>query len=104
MQSDASAPWLEGVQAVVSTKDGKPILWQCFLNHVHDTTSWADFMPSEILQLEAAFSEGKRITELTLNDDEWKIDFLGMEQTNSKTGTIRPIRRMVVLKQGVLKD
>ena len=104
MQSDASAPWLEGVQAVVSTKDGKPILWQCFIARHHDTTTWADFMDHETLKLEAAFSEGRRATELTLNDDVWTIDLVGMQQTNTTSGTVRPLRRIVVLKSGVLKD
>ena len=103
MKLGADAPWLEGVEATVTTKDGKAILWQCFIAHMHDTVSWADFMGDEILSLEAAFSAGKRTTELTLNDDVWTIDFLAMEQTNSKTGTIRPIRRIVVLKSGVVK-
>ena len=41
---------------------------------------------------------------LTLNEDTWSIDLSLMQQTNIKSGTIRPIRRIVIVKQAVLKD
>ncbi len=99
------AEWVDGgVEAVVCTKGGHQIIWQCFISHLHDTHSWADFMPYEMLRLEAALSDNERTVDLTLNDDAWSIDLLGMQQTNRKTGKVRPIRRIVVLKSGVLKD
>ena len=104
MKLGADAPWLEGVETVVCTKGGKQIIWQCFIGHLHETTSWADFMPYETLKLEAALSANQRTVDLTLNDDAWSIDLLGMQQTNTKSGTMRPIRRIVILKSGVLKD
>ena len=89
---------------MVCTTGGHQIIWQCFISHLHNTTSWAAFLPHEILRLEAAFSANERTVDLILNEDAWSIDLLGMQQTNVTTGTMRPIRRIVVLKSGVLKD
>ena len=101
----ADADWADAnVEAIVCTKGVHQILWQCFISHLHDTPQWVDFMAYETLRLEAALVEMERTVVLTLNDDEWSIDLLEMEQTNVKTKTVRPIRRVVVLKTGVLKD
>ena len=100
----ADAEWADAaVEAVVCTKGGHQIIWQCWIAHIHDTISWADFMPYKTLRLEAALSANERTVDLTLNDDAWSIDLLGMQQTNVRTGTIRPIRRVVVLKSGILE-
>ena len=99
------AEWVDGgVEAVVTTKAGHMILWQCWIAHMHDTNSWADFMPCETLRLEAALSANQQTANLTLNDDAWSYDLVKMQQTNLQTGTTRAIRRVVILKQGVLKD
>jgi hypothetical protein len=101
----ADAEWTDAaVEAVVCTTGGHQIIWQCFISHLHNTTSWADFLPHEILRLEAAFSANERTVDLTLNEDAWSIDLLGMQQTNVRSGKVRPIRRVIVLKSGVLKD
>ena len=101
----ADADWADAaVEAVVCTKGGHQIIWQCWIAHLHDIVSWADFLPHETLRLEAAYSNNERMVDLTLHEDAWSIDLLGMQQTNGRSGTIRPIRRIVVLKSGVLKD
>jgi hypothetical protein len=101
----ADAEWADAaLEAVVCTKGGHQIIWQCWIAHIHDTCSWADFLPHETLRLEAALSANERTVDLTLNDDAWSLDLLGMQQTNVRSGTMRPIRRVVVLKSGVLKD
>ena len=101
----ADAEWADAaLEAVVCTKAGHQIIWQCWIARIHETTSWADFLPHETLRLEAALSANERTVDLTLHDDAWSIDLLGMNQTNVRSGTIRPIRRVVVLKSGVLKD
>ena len=93
----ADAEWADAaVEAVVCTKGGHQIIWQCWIA--------ADFLPHETLRLEAAYSANQRMVNLTLHEDAWSIDLLGMQQTNGRSGTIRPIRRIVVLKSGVLKD
>ena len=99
------AEWVDGgVEAVICTKGGHQIVWQCWIAHIHDTSSWADFMPYETLRLEQALSANEETANLTLNDDAWSIDLVKMQQTNLQTGTTRAIRRVVILKQGVLKD
>ena len=104
----ASAPDSEfidaAVEAVPYTATGLPIVWQCFIGPLHGTTQWADFKPYESLRMEAAWAENAGTVSLTLNEDMWLIDLSLMHQTNIKSGKIRPIRRMVVLKQGVLKE
>jgi len=105
LSSVVDAGWVDGgVEAVVCTKGGHEIVWQCWLSHTHDTSSWADFLPYEVLRLEGALSDNEVTAKLTLNDDAWSIDLVKMQQTNLQTGTTRPIRRVVILKQGVLKD
>ena len=101
----ADAEWADAaVEAVVCTTGGHQIIWQCFISHLHNTTSWADFLPHEILRLEAALSANDRTVDLNLHEDAWSIDLLGMQQTNVRSGKVRPIRRVIVLKSGVLKD
>ena len=101
----SDADWADAnVEACVTTKGGHQILWQCWISNMHDTASWVDFMTYETLRLEAALYDMQRTVVLTLNDDEWSIDLKEMTQTNVKTQTARPIRRVVVLKTGVLKD
>jgi len=101
----ADAEWADAaVEAVVCTKGGHQIIWQCWIAHLHDTVSWADFLPHETLRLEAAYSTSERMVDLTLNEDAWQLDLLTMQQKNVSSGTTRPIRRIVVLKSGVLKD
>ena len=101
----ADAEWADAaVEAVVCTKGGHQIIWQCWIAHIHDTVSWADFLPHETLRLEAAYSNNERMVDLTLHEDAWSIDLLGMQQTNVRSGKMRPIRRVVILKSGVLKE
>ena len=101
----ADAEWTDAaVEAVVCTTGGHQIIWQCFISHLHNTTSWADFLPHEILRLEAALSANDRTVDLNLHEDAGSIDLLGMQQTNVRSGKVRPIRRVIVLKSGVLKD
>ena len=101
----ADAEWADAaVEAVVCTKGGHQIIWQCWIAHLHETVSWADFLPHETLRLEAAYATSERMVDLTLNEDAWQLDLLTMQQKNVSSGTTRPIRRIVVLKSGVLKD
>ena len=98
------AEWVDGgVEAVICTKGGHQIVWQCWIAHMHDTSSWADFMPYESLRMEAALSANEGTVDLTHNEDAWSIDLVKMQQTNLTSGTTRAIRRVVILKQGVLK-
>ena len=83
---------------------GLQIVWQCYIGPLHGTVQWADFKPYESLRMEAAWAENAVTVSLTLNEDAWLIDLSLMHLTNIISGTIRPIRRMVVLKQGVLKE
>ena len=53
--------------------------------------------------MEAALSANEGTVDLTHNEDAWSIDLVKMQQTNLTTGTTRAIRRIVILKQGVLK-
>ena len=99
------AEWVDGgVEAVICTKGGHQIVWQCWIAHIHDTISWADFKPYESLRMEAALSANEKTVSLTQNENVWNIDLALMQQTNLQSGTIRPIRRVVILKQGVLKE
>ena len=99
------ADWVDGgVEAVICTKGGHQIVWQCWIGKIHDTISWADFKPYESLRMEAALAANEGTVNLTQNEDAWCIDLVLMQQTNLQSGTIRPIRRVVILKQGVLKE
>ena len=105
MKSAAEADWADAaVEAVPVTKSGHQIVWQCWIGKIHDTISWADFKPYESLRMEAALSANEGTVDLTHNEDAWSIDLVKMQQTNLQTGTTRAIRRVVILKQGVLKD
>ena len=105
MASAADSEFIDAaVEAVPYTATGLPIVWQCFIGPLHGTTQWADFKPYESLRMEAAWAENAGTVSLTLKEDAWLIDLSLMHQTNIKSGKIRPIRRMVVLKQGVLKE
>ena len=104
MKPAADADWADaGVEAVPVTKSGHQIVWQCWIGNVHDTISWADFKPYESLRMEAALSANEGTVDLTHNEDAWSIDLVKMQQTNLTSGTTRAIRRVVILKQGVLK-
>ncbi len=101
----ADAEWTCAAgEALVCTTGGHQIIWQCFISHMNNTTSWADFLPHEILRLEAALSANDRTVDLILHEDAWSIDLLGMQQTNVRSGKVRPVRRVVILKSGVLKE
>ena len=101
----ADAGWADAaVEAVVCTKGGHQIIWQCWIANINATVSWADFLPRETLRMETALGNNERQVNITLHDDAWSIDLVKMEQTNLQTGTTRAIRRVVILKQGVLKD
>ena len=101
----ADAGWADAaVEAVVCTKGGHQIIWQCWIANINATVSWADFLPHETLRMETALGNNERQVNITLHDDAWSIDLVKMEQTNLQTGTTRAIRRVVILKQGVLKD
>ena len=105
MKSAAEADWADAaVEAVPVTKSGHQIVWQCWIGKIHDTISWADFKPYESLRMEAALSANEKTVSLTQNENVWNIDLALMQQTNLQSGTIRPIRRVVILKQGVLKE
>ena len=105
MKSPAYAEWIDGeIAAVPYTKSGLQIVWQVYIGPIHDTVQWADFKPYESLRMEAALAHKEEAVSLKLHDDTWSIDLSLMQQTNIKSGTIRPIRRIVILKHGVLKD
>ena len=105
MASAADSEFIDaGVEAAPYTKSGLPIVWQCYIAPLHGTVQWADFKPYEAFRMDAAWAENAVTVSLTLNEDTWSIDLSLMQQTNIKSGKIRPIRRMVVLKQGVLKE
>ena len=105
MKHAADADWIDGgVEAVPYTKSGLQIVWQCWIGQIHGACQWADFKPYESLRMEAALADNAVTVDLTLNEDTWSIDLSVMQQTNTKSGTIRPIRRIVILKQGVLKE
>ena len=98
------AEWVDGgLEAVICTEGGHQTVWQGWIAHMHDTSSWADFMPCESLRMEAALSANEGTVDLTHNEDAWSIDLVKMQQTNLTSGTTRAIRRVVILKQGVLK-
>jgi WWE domain len=101
----SDAEWVDGgVEAVICTKGGHQIVWQCWIANINETMSWADFKPFESLRMEAAVAANEGTVNLTLHEDAWSIDLVKMQQTNLQTGTTRAIRRVVILKQGVLKD
>ena len=105
MKSPADADWIDGgVEAVPYTKSGLQIVWQCYIGPLHGTVQWADFKPYESLRMESALADNELAVNLNLYDDAWSIDLSLMQQKNIKSGTIRPIRRIVILKQGVLKE
>ena len=105
MKSAADADWADAaVEAVPVTKSGHQIVWQCWIGKIHDTISWADFKPYESLRMEGAWGAHESTVNLTQNEDAWCIDLALMQQTNLQSGTIRPIRRVVILKHGVLKE
>ena len=104
-KSGVDADWSDAaVEAVPATKSGHMIVWQCWIANINATVSWADFLPHETLRMETALGNNERQVNITLHDDAWSIDLVKMEQTNLQTGTTRAIRRVVILKQGVLKD
>ena len=101
----ADAGWADAaVEAVVCTKGGHQIIWQCWIANINATVSWADFKPYESLRMETALAANEPQVNLTLHDDTWSIDLVLMQQTNLKTGKTRAIRRVVILKQGVLQE
>ncbi len=105
MKLPADADWADaGVEAVPTTKSGHQIVWQCWIGKIHDTISWADFKPFESLRMEAAWAANEETVNLTQNEDAWCINLALMQQTNLQSGRIRPNRRVVILKQGILKE
>ena len=104
-KSGVDADWSDAaVEAVPATKSGHQIVWQCWIANINATVSWADFKPYESLRMETALAANEGTVNLTLHEDAWCIDLVLMQQTNLQSGTIRPIRRVVILKQGVLKE
>ena len=98
------ADWIDGeISAAPYTTSGHQIVWQVYIGHIHDTMQWADFKPHESLRMEAALANKEDSVSLKLHDDTWSIDLSLMQQTNIKSGTIRPIRRIVIVKQAVSK-
>ncbi len=86
-----------------TTSTGHKILWQCCVGRweAHDVVSRCDYNSGQQVALEAAFQA--KVDEVPLtspgNDtDVWVVHFGRMTQTNPATGTVREIRRIVVLK------
>ncbi len=105
VKSPADAELIDGEMAAVPyTKSGLPIVWQVYIGPIHDTVQWADFKPHESLRMESALAHKEEAVSLKLHDDTWSIDLSLMQQTNIRSGTIRPIRRIVIVKQAVLQD
>ena len=104
-KSGVDADWSDAaVEAVPATKSGHQIVWQCWIANINATVSWADFKPYESLRMETALAANEPQVNLTLHEDAWSIDLVLMQQTNLQTGKTRAIRRVVILKQGVLKE
>ena len=104
VRSFEDADWIDGeIAAAAYTTTGHQVIWQVYIGPIHDTVQWADFKPHESLRMEAALAAKEEAVSLKLHDDTWSIDLSLMQQTNIKSGTIRPIRRIVIVKPPVFK-
>ena len=113
--AERESDW-QGMADATGPGPGK-VFWQ-YLSSVDKwgTCSWQDFNPEWSDNVEGAFSEcqhhgaQKNVVNLHIPDEIWstskkkmsttlyKYDFLLMTQTNEKTGTVRRIRRLAVLR------
>ena len=94
--------WLDGdLEAAPVTAAGQPIVWQVYTETMHGTKNWADFKPHECLRMEAALVDDKTMIMLQVKTYSWTIDLTEMVQINNETQTRRPIRRTVIVKQGL---
>ena len=97
--------WLDGdVEAAPVTSSGLPIVWQVYTDTIHGTKNWAGFKPHECLRMEAALIEKQATVTLQVKAYTWTIDLTEMVQVNNETGTKRPIRRTVIIKQSDFTD
>ena len=97
--------WVDGeVASTPVTSSGLPIVWQVYTDTIHGTKNWADFKPHECLRMESALVENQATVTLQMKAHTWTIDLTEMVQVNNETGTKRPIRRTVIIKQCVITD
>ena len=105
MPSQDDKDWLDGdVEAAPVTSSGLPIVWQVYTDTIHGTKNWADFKPHECLRMESALVENQATVTLQMKAHTWTINLTEMVQVNNETGTKRPIRRTVIIKQCVITD
>ena len=79
--------------------DCLPVIWQCEVDLTWSV--WADYSLQQVQRLEAAWRSMSTHVELDAYDsyggyDLWQIDLGRMLQMNSRTGTMRRIRRVLV--------
>ena len=114
---DAERAWdWQGMEDDTTGPRPGKVFWQ-YLSSIDKwgTCSWQDFNPEWSDNVEGAFSESQRGAQknsvnLQIPDEIWsaskkktsttlyKYDFILMTQTNEKTGTVRRIRRLAVLR------
>ena len=95
--------WRDGdLEAAPATASGQPIVWQVYTDDSHGTKHWADFKAHECLCMETALIEKQATVTLQVKEYTWTIDLTNMVQTNDDTKTRRPIRRTVIVKQGLI--
>ena len=99
MAMDDEGDWVDGETASSPmTSTGCKIVWQVWIENRNGTGNWADYKPHENLRLDAALQGDKLPVTLQEHADSWTIDLKEMVQINTETGTKRPIRRTVIVK------
>ena len=93
----STASCLEDV-AADRLSDCLPVIWQCEVDLTWDC--WADYSGQQVQMLEAAWCSMCTHVELDAYDsyggyDLWQVDLGCMLQVNSRTGTLRHIRRVL---------
>ena len=88
---------------------GFAIQWQCDLRAMDSNTRklrhwWVDYGQDFNFELEVALKDKKHAVTLEgpafRPDENWVCDLVACRQQNSKTGTLRCMRRLVVTKTG----
>ena len=76
------------------------VQWQVRVTDTFGRATWADMMPHENSETEAAYQTNKNILTFAEGSGRWAVDPRRLVQTNTETGTERAIRRSLVEAEG----
>ena len=92
--ADMDTDWLHWVVAALSYCK---IRWQVRVGQRFQTEMWADYKLPDILRIEAAYMTDKRAVQLEEEGATCTIDVNTMTQVKDTTGTVKKIRRIIVV-------